>query len=85
MLNENSILVNTSRGSVINEKELLLKLKRNELGYVCLDVFEKEPSPNTEFFSIRNTILTNHTAGKTYESSLKMAKEIFVKIINFYK
>jgi D-3-phosphoglycerate dehydrogenase len=85
LLNEKSILVNTSRGNVIDEKELLRKLKRNELGYVCLDVFEKEPSPNTEFFSIKNTILTNHIAGKTYESSLKMAREIFKKIIKFYK
>lgn len=84
MLNVNSILINTSRGCVIEEKELLRKLKRNELRYVCLDVFEKEPSPNTEFFRHSNTTLTNHIAGKTDESSVKMVKEIFVKIINFY-
>lgn len=85
MMSDKSIFVNTSRGSVVDEKVLLMKLKRNELRYVCLDVFEKEPSPNTEFFSTGNTILTNHIAGKTEESSVKMAKEIFVKIINFYK
>lgn len=85
MMNVNSILINTSRGNVIDEKELLRKLKRNELRYVCLDVFEKEPSPNTEFFRYSNTTLTNHTAGKTDESAVKMAKEISSKIINFYK
>lgn len=84
MMNVNSILINTSRGNVIDEKELLRKLKRNELRYVCLDVFEKEPSPNTEFFRYNNTTLTNHIAGKTEESAVKMAKEIFVKIINYY-
>lgn len=84
-MSEDSILVNTSRGSVIEEKELLKKLKREELRYVCLDVFENEPSLRTEFFSYRNITLTNHIAGKTEESSTKMAKEIFAKIINFYK
>lgn len=85
LMRHDSILVNTSRGSVIEEKELLKKLKREELRYVCLDVFQNEPSPSTEFFSYSNTTLTNHIAGKTEESAVKMAKEIFVKIINFYK
>lgn len=83
MMNVNSILINTSRGNVLDEKELLRKLKRNELRYVCLDVFENEPSPKADFFRYNNTTLTNHIAGKTDESSVKMAKEIFVKIINY--
>lgn len=85
MINKNSIFVNTSRGSVIDEKYLLKKLKRNELRYVCLDVFENEPSPDSEFFRFRNATLTNHIAGKTEESSVKMSKEIFEKILNYYK
>ncbi|MBS1494370.1 MAG: hypothetical protein JST55_12710 [Bacteroidetes bacterium] len=84
-IRRDSIFINTSRGSVIDEKALLRKLKRNELRYVCLDVFSNEPSPNTEFFSYSNTTLTNHIAGKTEESAVKMAKEIFSKIVNFYK
>jgi len=85
LMRADSIFINTSRGSVIDEKALLVKLKRNELRYVCLDVFDKEPSPDSEFFRYSNTTLTNHIAGKTEESAVKMAKEIFTKIRNFYK
>lgn len=85
LLRADCVLINTSRGGIIDERELLRKLNRKELRYVCLDVFEKEPSPNAEFFRYKNTILTNHIAGKTIESSLKMAKEIFLKVADFYK
>jgi D-3-phosphoglycerate dehydrogenase len=85
LMRGDSVFVNTSRGSVIDEKTLLRKLKRNELRYVCLDVFNNEPSPSTEFFRYSNTTLTNHIAGKTEESAVKMAKEIFSKIVKFYK
>ncbi len=85
LMSKDSIFINTSRGEVVNEAELIMKLNKNELRYVCLDVFEKEPSPNAEFFRYKNTILTNHIAGKTIESSLKMAKEIFLKVADFYK
>jgi len=85
IMNENTILVNTSRGGIIDEKALLGKLKRNELRCVCLDVFENEPSPNKKFFEFNNVILTNHTAGKTAESAEKMPAELFKKILNHIK
>jgi len=85
MLNKNTVLINTSRGGVIDEAALLRKLKRNDLRCVCLDVFESEPSPNKEFFKLSNVILTNHIAGKTEESAVKMPAELFKKIKNCYK
>jgi D-3-phosphoglycerate dehydrogenase len=83
-MNSDMVFINTSRGSVIDEKELIGKLKRNELRYVCLDVFENEPSLNKEFFKFSNTTLTNHIAGKTQESAVNMAKEVFLKIKKYY-
>jgi len=83
-MNSDTVFINTSRGNVIDEKELIRKLKRNELRYVCLDVFENEPSLNKELLKFGNTTLTNHIAGKTQESAVKMAKEVFLKIKKYY-
>lgn len=85
LMRKDSLFINTSRGEVVEENELLVKLKKNELRYVCLDVFENEPDVNPQFFTSSNTILTNHIAGKTQESAMKMAKEIFIKVRDFYK
>jgi D-3-phosphoglycerate dehydrogenase len=85
LMRSDCVLVNTSRGSVIDEKELIRKLKKNGLRCVCLDVFENEPYPSEEFFKIKNLILTNHIAGKTEESSVKMPAELFEKIDKYFR
>lgn len=84
LMRHEAIFINTSRGSIIDESELIMKLKRNELRYVCLDVFKNEPSLNKNLLKFSNITLTNHIAGKTQESSVKMAKEVFIKIKKFY-
>lgn len=84
LMNKETVFINTSRGSVIDEKELIEKLKRNKLRYVCLDVFENEPSLEKELLKFSNISLTNHIAGKTQESTIKMAKEVFLKIKKYY-
>jgi phosphoglycerate dehydrogenase-like enzyme len=83
LLNENSVFINTSRGGVIDEKHLIKLLKKGKIKFAALDVFEHEPFINPEFFKLKNVILTNHTAGKTVESSVKIAKDIFLQIYNF--
>ncbi|MBS1516150.1 MAG: hypothetical protein JSS63_14030 [Bacteroidetes bacterium] len=85
LIGRNTVLINTSRGAVIDEKELVRKLNKSMLRYICLDVFENEPSLNRETLKIKNATLTNHIAGKTEESSAKMVKELFEKIIKSYK
>ncbi len=82
LLNENSVFINTSRGGVIDEKHLLKLLKAGKIKFAALDVFEHEPNINHEFFKLKNVILTNHIAGKTVESSVKIAKDIFLQIYN---
>ena len=83
LLNENSVFINTSRGGVIDEKHLIKLLKAGKIKFAALDVFEHEPYINPEFFKLGNVILTNHIAGKTIESSVKIAKDIFLQIYNF--
>lgn len=83
-LKKTAVLINTSRGEVLDEDHLLWMLKRKLLAYACLDVFYNEPEINPEFFSLTNVTLTNHIAGKTRESEIKISKEIFSLIRNFY-
>ena len=59
-----ALLVNTSRGAVINEAELVDALKNRSIGGACLDVFEQEPiAEDNPLRSLPNVILTPHTAG----------------------
>jgi D-3-phosphoglycerate dehydrogenase len=83
LLKKNSVLINTSRGKVIEEKYLLKMLKEKKIFFAGLDVFENEPFINKRFFSFENVILTNHIAGKTVESKHKIVEEILLQIKNY--
>lgn len=85
------ILVNTSRGSVINTMDLIHALEEGQLAGAALDVFENEkPSTMKEderemyrrLFAFENTLFTPHVAGWTIESKRKLAETILRKIRN---
>lgn len=69
MMKSSSILVNTSRGPVVDEKALYDVLAGEKILGAGLDVFDEEPPPSDNpLFSLKNAILTAHMAGPTYES-----------------
>ena len=84
LLNKDSILINTSRGDVIDEKYLLKILKQKKIRFAGLDVFSNEPDINKDFASLDNVILTNHIAGKTIQSRRKISDNIFRQIKNLF-
>lgn len=62
-MKENAVVINTSRGSVVHEKDLIQSLKVNKIWGAGLDVFEKEPlSVDSEFLNLDNVFLTPHCA-----------------------
>ena len=68
-MKKKSYLINTSRGSVIDEKALFKALKEGWIAGAALDVFEKEPpDPRNPLFGLDNVILTPHIAYYTEES-----------------
>lgn len=83
-INKKSILINTSRGDVIDEKILLRMLKEGKIKYSGLDVFSNEPSIDKGFRHLSNVVLTNHTAGKTQESRRRISENIFLSINNYF-
>ena len=61
LMKKDSLLVNTSRGPIIKEDDLIYALKNKVIGCAALDVFDIEPLPkNHELRNINNAILTPH-------------------------
>ena len=71
LLKENAILVNTSRGGVLDEDYLIELLKSNKLFGAGLDVYSEEPPKNIEAFENLNLISTSHIGASTSEAQLK--------------
>lgn len=84
-LKKNSILINTSRGEVIDERALISLLKRNWIMAVGLDVFENEPKLNSELLKFPNIIVLPHLGSATREARDGMAELAVRNVINVIK
>ncbi len=79
-----SLFINTARGGIVNEGDLIDALKNKDILGACLDVFESEPLPiNSELRSLGNVILTPHTAGMP--DGLKFHKKRYEFFVNNIK
>lgn len=67
-----SFLLNTARGGIVNEEDLLQALKNNIIAGAAIDVFYSEPPVNNELLSIPNLICTPHIGGNAYEAVVAM-------------
>ena len=78
-MKKTAFLINTSRGKVINEKELSTALKLKIIAGAGLDVFETEPiTKNHPFLKLENIVVAPHIGSSTKETRIKMA-EITIK------
>ncbi len=74
-MKKTAFLINTSRGKVINEKDLAIALKQKIIAGAGLDVFESEPiNKNHPFLKLENIVLAPHVGSSTKETRVKMAK-----------
>ena len=71
-LGKRSLLVNISRGQVVQEDDLIAALKEGRLGMAALDVFWKEPTPAERWRGVPNVTLAPHAAGSTAETLVQM-------------
>jgi len=67
-MKKSAVLVNTSRGAVVDERALISALEDEEIGGACLDVHEKEPSEKEKLLEMSNVILTPHIGATTIET-----------------
>jgi lactate dehydrogenase-like 2-hydroxyacid dehydrogenase len=73
-LGKDGVLVNVSRGSVVDEAALIAALKAGRIGGAGLDVFDPEPTSSKTWTDVPNVILTPHQGGSTYETLFKQAQ-----------
>jgi phosphoglycerate dehydrogenase-like enzyme len=70
LMKPTAIFINTARGAIVREADLIDVLARQRIAGAGLDVFEMEPLPaNSPFFSLENVVLTPHSAGMTPEAT----------------
>ena len=76
VMKPDAMLINASRGGVVNETALVKALQNNQIAGAGLDVFSKEPvSVDNPLLKLENVILTPHTAALTRECVTRMATE----------
>ncbi|SVA57868.1 uncharacterized protein METZ01_LOCUS110722 [marine metagenome] len=84
MMKKTCILVNTARGGIINEQDLIWALTNKEIYGAGIDVYEQEPpSIDNPLFKLDNIILTPHIAGLTLECRKRMAIETCENILHY--
>ena len=76
-------LINTARGSIVNENHLIEALRKKWIAGAGLDVFEKEPlSSNSPLLKMKNVVLLPHIASATFLTRTKMAEVTAKNLLN---
>jgi lactate dehydrogenase-like 2-hydroxyacid dehydrogenase len=73
MMKRTAVLINTSRGPVIDEKALVEALRAKRIAAAGLDVYEEEPKAAPGLLALDNVVVCPHTASATIETRTKMA------------
>ena len=74
LLKPGAVLVNTSRGPVIDESALVEALRSGRVGAAGLDVYENEPAVHPGLLALENTVLLPHLGSATVETRGRMAE-----------
>ena len=86
IMKKSAVIINTSRGGVVNERDLNEALNNKIIYGAGLDVFEKEPPANANsLLTNENVLLSPHAATFTEECLSKMSIETVQNIINFFE
>jgi D-3-phosphoglycerate dehydrogenase len=86
LMREETIIINTARGKLIDEKALVDALSNNEIGGAALDVFREEPLKNEDLINFKGKlILTPHIASQSKENQVQAAVMIAEKMSKFLK
>lgn len=83
LMRKNAFIINTSRGEVIDERELIEALNQGRIGGAALDVFETEP-PSPEILAAPNIIATPHIGGQTEDAQTHALTMVGAKLNQFF-
>jgi D-3-phosphoglycerate dehydrogenase len=78
-------IINTARGGVLNEVDLVNAIENGKVQYAGLDVFETEPTPAVQLLMNPEISLTPHIGASTLEAQDRIGVELATQIINLLK
>jgi D-3-phosphoglycerate dehydrogenase len=85
LMKKNAFLINTSRGKVLNESDLIRALNEDKIAGAALDVFETEPPVRSELLRSDKVVLTPHIAGQTEEAQSEAGRLVVELVIENLK
>lgn len=77
-------IINTSRGEVINEVDLINYLENKKISFAGLDVFQDEPTPAVQLLMHADISLSPHIGGSTVESIERCSMELVERILTHF-
>jgi glyoxylate reductase len=83
MLKPSAVVVNTSRGEVIDENALTRMLRSGEIAGAGLDVFEGRHEINPRLRALPNVVLLPHMGSATYEGRAEMGEKVIINVKTF--
>lgn len=83
LMKEGAVIVNTSRGEVIDENALTRMLRAGEIAGAGLDVYERGTEVNPRLRELRNVVLLPHMGSATREGRIEMGEKVIINIKTF--
>ena len=81
MMKDGVMLIDCSRGGVVDQEALYNALVSGKVKAAALDVFEEEPPKNSKLLTLDNVVATPHMGAQTYEAQLKASIQIAKTVI----
>ncbi|MDO4191567.1 MAG: NAD(P)-dependent oxidoreductase, partial [Bacteroidales bacterium] len=83
-MKQGAVLVNTSRGAVVDEKALVDALKSGKLWGAALDVYEFEPNISPELLTLDNVVMSPHIGTGTIDGRIAMCRRVSENIAHVW-
>lgn len=83
-MKQGAVLVNTSRGAVVDEAELIKALKSGKLWGAAMDVYEFEPKISPELLELDNVVMSPHIGTGTIDGRLAMCRRVAENILHVF-
>lgn len=80
LLQPHAVVINTARGSIIDEQALADLLEEGRVAGAGLDVFEQEPRINPKLLKLPNAVLLPHMGSATVEARVEMGEKVIINI-----